>query len=474
MARPLRVHLPGALYDISSTAAASSTLFRDAEDYETYLGFLREARSVGGCRVFGYALLPDRLQLALELTGETTISTVMHALNSRYTKYALRRYGPVEHVFHERFKSTLMEKSAALLPLTAFLHRLPELTGASSDATQYVWSSYRRYVQPEGSAVDGSGLILSQEVSEVLQWLEQAHPGQPYAQYVRQRSVDELARWEREWRAPAVGSEAFKMAIAQQTRAARRSAENAPIILPTEMLLRNISSRACEPTRGTAVVEPHGDATTLQPHPHATDALRPAHEPSGSTRRLSLALTVSCVVAAVGFCTTLFYAGRRHEVQQALRALLHERAFAALARFQNHSAAASQGASTHLANFSPPPAMTGTVWMLHVRPMSGAAQAEFSDELRFESGKVISSTFGAQGFAPSNYSLTIQSTGAVTWETMQTGPDGEVACWRGEWNGETMQGILTRQVPGQDTVNFRFAGVSPSRSHEGTSATSEI
>ena len=111
MPRPTRMHRLGALYHVASQAMAGTQLFQDSADYEVYLDFLKEAKTRFGFRVYAFVLLPQELHLLVELTNDTTISTIMHALNSRYTKYAAKRHGISGHVFKARFSMTLLEKT---------------------------------------------------------------------------------------------------------------------------------------------------------------------------------------------------------------------------------------------------------------------------------------------------------------------------------------------------------------------------
>src|SRR3989338_3921198 len=158
MPRPIRVHVEGALYYISCRAIEKTALFKDQADYEAYLQLLETYRSQFGFKLFAYALLPDQLHLCLELTNKATISTVMHAINSRYTKYYGKRYGHAGHLFQERFKATLMEKTPALLRLTGYLHTLPLRLGMVRELQAYRWSSSLHYLtaaEPERSDAAG-------------------------------------------------------------------------------------------------------------------------------------------------------------------------------------------------------------------------------------------------------------------------------------------------------------------------------
>jgi len=45
MARKPRVHFPGAFYHVIARGNRGQKIFRDAQDYERYLDFLREYRN---------------------------------------------------------------------------------------------------------------------------------------------------------------------------------------------------------------------------------------------------------------------------------------------------------------------------------------------------------------------------------------------------------------------------------------------
>ena len=167
-------------------------------------------------------------------------------------------------------------------------------------------------------------------------------------------------------------------------------------------------------------------------------------------------LTGSLAVALISLCAAGLYAKNLSALRQTVRALAQERVVV------THVVApsASPEMSAHLASFTMPSRLVGTSWDVQVMPMDGSgAKAIQADELRFGAGKVTSSLLSAQGFSEANYSLTLQPDGTVLWETMQTARSGEVVCWRGEWNGERMQGVITRQLPGQAASNFSFVGI---------------
>ena len=97
----------------------------------------------------------------------------------------------------------------------------------------------------------------------------------------------------------------------------------------------------------------------------------------------------------------------------------------------------------------------GAEWEIELTPIAGGKQ--IADTLNFNKGKFISGKLNTQGFTASNYSLTIEDTGKIIWETMQTSPDG-IASWRGEIEQGIMRGILSLRS-GDQTQDFSFISI---------------
>jgi len=447
MPRPPRVHLEGALYYVVSRAVDGSPLFRDHEDYEAYVKLLEEYRAEFHFKLFSFVLLPDHLQLCIELTNRTTISDIMHALNSRYTKYYNKRYGHSGHLFQERFKSTIMEKAPSLLRITAYLHTSPVRSALADDLREYPWSSYPDYLLPApplGGAQAGAasapvvpetaqrgmrlvGPSIRGEVREVLEQLSRERPGSTYEEYLRSFSEAEreelcadLQRW-------AVGSAAFLALVKERSLA--------------------IPQSALQPTRPS-----------------------PLPQPGGPRRPLSLLVTGSVALAFISLCAVGLYAKNLNALRQTVRILAQERTMPFMQALPQASGAVP---TAQLATLNVPSRLSGTSWEIQIRAVTERGEVIQRDRLEFRGGKVTSSQLGAQGFAPSNYTMSVQENGTVVWETMQANKAGAVVCWRGEWVGETMRGVMTRQASGAPVMNFSFIGTAkPQRDMDHT--TSEI
>jgi REP element-mobilizing transposase RayT len=402
----------GALYHVSAAAMPGASLFQAPHDYETYLALLAEYQGRYGFKLFAYVLLPDQVHLVLELPGEVTISTIMHALTSRYTKHAHAARGTSGHLFQARFRSSVFEKAPWLLRLTGYVHRLPTSCGVTASWQSYSWSSLGRYLAGEDPSI-GPG--LRGEVQEVLARLPAEAPGITYLQAIERMPAQVWDAMSEDVRRPVVGSEAF---IAQ----AHASRANAHV----------------RPAGGSA------DAAAGQ-------------RPAGGQRHTSV-LTASLALAVSAAVSAGLYARNVQSLRTALRTIAQERPLAAAVPGlapQPESRVAARPAM-----FALPSQLSGTAWDIQLRGQADGAARQ--DRLTFENGQVRSRLLGAQGVAPSNYTLSTQADGSVVWETMQTDAAGAVICWRGEWRGQVMRGMITRQLPGQRTETLTFLGVAQS------------
>ena len=104
--------------------------------------------------------------------------------------------------------------------------------------------------------------------------------------------------------------------------------------------------------------------------------------------------------------------------------------------------------------------LDATEWEIRLTPVSGGNK--IIDTLSFVEGKFVSGKLNTSGYTASNYSLTIEDSGRIIWETMQTGPDG-VASWRGEIEQGVMQGILSLRQEGKEPQDFSFMSIKHRR-----------
>jgi len=171
-----RISIQNALYYLTCRGDNEENIFQDAADYNAYLELLKKCKEQYGFKLFSYCFLPNHLHLLIELKENTSISQIMHNLNSNYTKYFNRKHNRQGHLLQERYKLILMEKTPYLVDTTAYIHLNPLAIMFDKDYENYSYSSYPLYIG-KGNAI----LNINEEVSEVMSYL----PGKNYAGFVR-------------------------------------------------------------------------------------------------------------------------------------------------------------------------------------------------------------------------------------------------------------------------------------------------
>ena len=104
--------------------------------------------------------------------------------------------------------------------------------------------------------------------------------------------------------------------------------------------------------------------------------------------------------------------------------------------------------------------LKGMEW--EIKLISSLGGKETVDKLSFSGGKFASAKLNPSGYALSNYSVTVEDSGKITWETMQTSVEG-TASWRGEIEEGKMRGILSLRGEGKEAQDFSFTSISYKR-----------
>ncbi len=152
MARPLRIHYPGAVYHVTARGHERRSLFEDDIDRVRMIQTL--AGSIGRYqgRLYAYVLMSNHYHLLLE-TLRGNVSRLLQHLNTSYTVTFARRHGRHGHLFVGRFKARLVGADQYLLSLTRYVHLNPvkvkKMRGHTvaervKSLRAYGWSSYSK------------------------------------------------------------------------------------------------------------------------------------------------------------------------------------------------------------------------------------------------------------------------------------------------------------------------------------------
>jgi REP element-mobilizing transposase RayT len=151
MARKPRVHFTGALYHVMCRGNQGQSIFKEDQDRERYLGFLKEGQKRFGYRLYAYVLMGNHVHHLIEI-GQTALLKVMQSMLFCYTRYWNRRYKKTGHLFQGRYKAILCDKESYLLELIRYLHLNPVRSKIVDDPGDYAWSSHGAYLKGEAKS----------------------------------------------------------------------------------------------------------------------------------------------------------------------------------------------------------------------------------------------------------------------------------------------------------------------------------
>jgi putative transposase len=130
MGRLIRFDAPGALHHVFASGAGPCPIYRDAEDYASFIAITARTLAELGWTCLLYCLMTTHYHLLVR-TENGDLSHGMQCINSRHARSFNARHGRRGHLFGDRFGSVFIHDHAqlqtevryvALNPLAAGVH----------------------------------------------------------------------------------------------------------------------------------------------------------------------------------------------------------------------------------------------------------------------------------------------------------------------------------------------------------------
>ena len=141
MARLPRLTLPNMPHHVLHRGNNGQTVFVDAEDYQAFTDLLRQVAQTHLVAVHGFVLMPNHFHLLVTPQTEQGVPQLMQALGRSYVRYFNARHGRTGTLWEGRYRSTVVEPTAALLQCIIFVDSNPVRAGLEPRAGDYAWSS---------------------------------------------------------------------------------------------------------------------------------------------------------------------------------------------------------------------------------------------------------------------------------------------------------------------------------------------
>ena len=158
MGRPRIINATGT-YHVYARGNNKSQLFKEQEDYYTYLRLLLLTKIKYNILIYHYCLMPNHIHLVLRLQGEKNLSKMMWQLQFQYAKYFVKKYAFSGHVWEKRFQNKSVETDGYLLGVGSYVELNPIRAVLVQKPEDWVYSSYRYYAFGEADLIVDTNLL---------------------------------------------------------------------------------------------------------------------------------------------------------------------------------------------------------------------------------------------------------------------------------------------------------------------------
>jgi putative transposase len=158
MARQSRLILPHQPHHVIQRGNDGQLIFRDTEDYEHLLGWLKDAARLYGVAVHAWVLMPNHFQLLVTPSDQHGLGLMMQKIGRLYVPWYNNKYQRSGGLFQGRFRTSLLETQLYFLACSRYVELAPVRAQLVSEPADYPWSSYAHHagLRPDATVSDHS------------------------------------------------------------------------------------------------------------------------------------------------------------------------------------------------------------------------------------------------------------------------------------------------------------------------------
>jgi len=143
MPRKARLILNNACYHVITRGNQKQQVFKEHDDFYTYLGLLSKYKKRFNSKIYGYCLMGNHVHLLMK---SDMLTKFMHGINLSYAQYFKYKYKIIGHFWQDRYKSFVVQKDTYMLDCITYIEYNPVRAKMVSSIQDYPWSSYKARV----------------------------------------------------------------------------------------------------------------------------------------------------------------------------------------------------------------------------------------------------------------------------------------------------------------------------------------
>ena len=153
---------PGVVLHITARGNHRNDIFRDEEDFQIYLGLIKEALEFynGEFEVYAYCLMDNHVHLLVKCK-EKHISIFISRVHSLYAKIFNKKYRYIGYLFQNRYFTEVIEDDSQFLSTCRYIHLNPIRAKMVKKLEEYQWSSYSMTIGLSEEKIINSEKILN-------------------------------------------------------------------------------------------------------------------------------------------------------------------------------------------------------------------------------------------------------------------------------------------------------------------------
>ena len=167
MSRPKRIWYPGATYHVMSRGNRRMVLYKDNDDYLSFLEGVQRAKELYRFRIHALCLMTNHFHMAIE-TADQELWKIMQRMLHPYAMDFNRKYHYTGHLFESRYTSCLIEDERYFLEVSRYIHLNPVKAKMVREPLTYEFSSYGLFVGDDKDAENTHKTKCSKLISELV------------------------------------------------------------------------------------------------------------------------------------------------------------------------------------------------------------------------------------------------------------------------------------------------------------------
>jgi len=133
-------------------------IYRDTSDRIKFLKMLKDASEIYDFRLFAYTLMSNHYHILIKIE-KPNIAAIMQYLHTRYAVFFNWKYKRIGHLFHNKYKSIIVEHGPELQNCMRYIHLNPLRACMVENLDEYPWTSHKQFRGQESGVAEPEHIL---------------------------------------------------------------------------------------------------------------------------------------------------------------------------------------------------------------------------------------------------------------------------------------------------------------------------